>query len=284
MMLALSGAAGQNEQSRRIAMSDWMHRDAAGWQFVVEILDSQVVSLSISQGKTMPFASTKNPPQDAREQLAAAAMPHFVFRNCEEFASLLQPDLPHGGVFCPTRKKLPEGTLMAIKVRLGRRQPPLSVYGKVAWQRSGRNIERVRAGMAVEFLPGEHAKTEYLVNMARAGDRIRSRRRHERFPIDFQVRWRAGDSGEDLLGRLADIGRGGAFVRSAEKVARDEHVVLEIAPPGAEIPMAFTARIAWRDERAAEPGFGIEWRARDAGGSRRIRELVRRLSGAPAYA
>ena len=42
--------------------------------------------------------------------------------------------------------------------------------------------------------------------------------------------------------------------------------------------MAFTARVAWTAAQGPEAGFGVEWRARDAGGGKRIRELVRRLT------
>ena len=42
--------------------------------------------------------------------------------------------------------------------------------------------------------------------------------------------------------------------------------------------MEFTARVAWTAGAGAEQGFGVEWRARDAGGGKRIRELVRRLT------
>ena len=54
-------------------------------------------------------------------------------------------------------------------------------------------------------------------------------------------------------------------------------MVVEVSPPGAEVPMALPR--AWPGPaRAARHGFGIEWRARDAGGGRRIRELVRRIT------
>jgi hypothetical protein len=42
--------------------------------------------------------------------------------------------------------------------------------------------------------------------------------------------------------------------------------------------MAFIGRVAWTGKPAKENVFGIEWRARDAGGGRRIKELVRRLT------
>jgi hypothetical protein len=67
-------------------------------------------------------------------------------------------------------------------------------------------------------------------------------------------------------------------------VAIQERVVLEIAPPGAEVPMAFIGRVAWTGTSGNENVFGIEWRARDAGGGRRIKELVRRLTGLQAPA
>jgi hypothetical protein len=46
--------------------------------------------------------------------------------------------------------------------------------------------------------------------------------------------------------------------------------------------MSFEGRIAWTARGGHAPGFGFEWRARDAGGGRRIRELVRRLTHANA--
>jgi hypothetical protein len=46
-------------------------------------------------------------------------------------------------------------------------------------------------------------------------------------------------------------------------------VVLKMAPPGAEVGVA--------PGQSTEPGFGVAWKARDAGGGRRIKELVRRM-------
>jgi hypothetical protein len=42
--------------------------------------------------------------------------------------------------------------------------------------------------------------------------------------------------------------------------------------------MMFIGRVAWTGRAGEENVFGIEWRARDAGGGRRIKELVRRLT------
>ena len=57
--------------------------------------------------------------------------------------------------------------------------------------------------------------------------------------------------------------------------------MLKVSPPGAEVAMPLSARVAWKGHPGGEHGFGVEWKARDAGGTRRIKELVRRIE-APA--
>ena len=198
--------------------------------------------------------------------------------------ALHEQNADDGRLFYPTRQKLTAGAPIAVRVRLGRRQPSLILYGKVAWRRPGKHLEKIRAGVAVEFLAQERTKIDYLLQLANAGEGAKSRRRHERVRVDLPVSWRTVGNSEPILSRLRDIGRGGAFVQSEEAVPHDEQVVLEIASPGAELPMAVTARVAWHGRMGADPGFGVEWRARDAGGSRRIRELVRRLVATEALA
>jgi Tfp pilus assembly protein PilZ len=170
------------------------------------------------------------------------------------------------------------GDPVSVKVRLGRRQPPMVIFGQVAWRRPGRHLLKIRAGIGVEFLPGEQVKCEYLLEMANSGESTHSRRRHERIPVNLPITWRPTGSNEGLQGQLRDVGRGGAFVLSTATVPYEAEVVLEITPPGAEVPMAFIGRVAWTGKAGEGNVFGIKWRARDAGGGRRIKELVRRLT------
>ncbi len=229
----------------------------------------------------MPLGNGKSNEVDEALLAGELSDTHLVVRSPREFASLLQQDLANPAIFYPTRKKLVPGTDVTVSVRLGRRQPPLVLYGKVAWRRSGKHLEKVRAGLGIEFLADEQPKIEYLTDLVQAGGSVKSRRRHERVPVDLPISWRPLGASEGGRGRLRDVGRGGAFVRTDHPAPGDEQVVIEIAPPGAEIPMAFAARVAWSGRQGEAVGFGVEWRARDAGGSRRIRELVRRLTVAP---
>jgi Tfp pilus assembly protein PilZ len=228
----------------------------------------------------MPRAAAKSSPRKPRGHASPPieSPREFVVRNAHEFAAAFEPSGGNGGVFCPTRSKLAAGEPVAVKVRLGRRQPPMVLYGRVAWRRPGRHLLKIRAGIGVEFLPLEKVKCEYLLEMANAGSGVQSRRRHERVVVDLPIIWRPLGSTLDLHGKLRDIGRGGAFVLSPASVPDEAQVIIELAPPGAQVPMAFIGRVAWTGKTGAENVFGIEWRARDAGGGRRIKELVRRLA------
>jgi Tfp pilus assembly protein PilZ len=225
----------------------------------------------------MPRAAAKSSPRDEATDANDSSV-EFVIKNVREFLTVYQPSGGNGGVFCPTRSKLQPGDPVSIKVRLGRRQPPMILFGRIAWRRPGRHLLKIRAGVGVEFLPSERVKCDYLLEQASSGTTVRSRRRHERMLVDLPIVWRPLGSTEDLRGKLRDIGRGGAFVLSPASVPDESQVVIELAPPGAEVPMAFIGRVAWTGKTGEENVFGIEWRARDAGGGRRIKELVRRLA------
>jgi Tfp pilus assembly protein PilZ len=214
---------------------------------------------------------------EPRSQQASAAL-ELSLRNRQEFLAGFEDTAAGGAVFCPTRRKANKGAPVTVRVNLGRRQPPLLIGGRVLWRRPGRHLQKIRAGICVEFLAGERSKIDYLLDLAKAGTGVRSRRRHERLPVEVPVSWHQPGANPPSRGVLRDIGRGGAFVRTSSLARSDQEVVLELSPPGAQVAMEFTARVAWIIPQGTDAGFGVEWRARDAGGGKRIRELVRRLT------
>ena len=149
--------------------------------------------------------------------------------------------------------------------------------GVVVWRRPGKHSTKTKAGIGIEFLPTETQTRDYLVSVARGDSSEQLGRRHQRLPVELPVTWQVAGALQDMAGTLLDIGRGGAFVRTAEPLPTDIDVVLKVSPPGAEIAMPLSARVAWRGHPGGANGFGVEWKARDAGGNRRIKELVRRI-------
>src|SRR5205809_2730598 len=150
----------------------------------------------------MPVVNMKSNQEEGRVAAPTDPDAQLVIRNSREFAALYQANIAEGGIFYPTRKKLAIGKLVTLKVRLGRRQPPLLLYGKVAWRRPGRHLEKIRAGVGIELLATERAKSDYLLQLARSGEAVKSRRRHERVPVDLPVSWRPVGASEGLRGRL----------------------------------------------------------------------------------
>src|SRR5262249_61765789 len=76
-----------------------------------------------------------------------------------------------------------------------------------------------------------------------------------------------------------DAAGGGGVVKRGKAQPRPTggDAVVRVSPPGAEVAMPLSARVAWKGHPGGEHGFGVEWKARDAGGTRRIKELVRRI-------
>jgi Tfp pilus assembly protein PilZ len=199
------------------------------------------------------------------------------FPNGAGFLDRYLADLGEGGIFFPTRRPLAIGESVVVAIRLGRRRSPMLVRGQVAWRRPGKHSTKVKAGIGIAFLSSEAQTRDYLLAVARGDSAEMLGRRHHRLPVELPVLWQVPGALQDNIGVLRDIGRGGAFVRTALPLPAVGDVVLKVSPPGAEIAMPLSARVAWKGDFEGQHGFGVEWKARDAGGTRRIKELVRRI-------
>lgn len=200
------------------------------------------------------------------------------YRSAAEFLSQYQPSFLHGGVFYPTREAVPLGEAVIIEVRFPELVDRILLRGFVAWRRQGRHRSKTRAGLGVEFLEAERHKRDFLLAFAR-GELPSAvvQRRHRRLPIDLRVDWRVKEDRSHHQSTLDDIGPGGAFIRTREFQPAGTSIVLEVVPPGAVSPLSIEGRVAWARQSPGEEGLGVEFRCRDTGGLRRLKELVRRL-------
>jgi uncharacterized protein (TIGR02266 family) len=203
------------------------------------------------------------------------------YRSAEEFLERYQSTFEHGGIFYPARAGLALGESVLVDVRLPNLRDRMLLRGMVAWRRPGRRRTGVRAGIGIEFLPTEAKKRDFLLALARAARGSESgNRRHRRLPIELQVDWRVPTSLTRHLSRLDDIGAGGAFIRTRDPQPAGTPVVLDLLPPGGSVPLAIEGRVAWTRATPGAEGIGVEFRCRDAGGLRRLKELVRRMEAA----
>jgi Tfp pilus assembly protein PilZ len=199
------------------------------------------------------------------------------YRSGEEFLRHYQPALATGGIFFPTRTVLPVGESVLVEVRFPQLVNKLMIRGQVAWCRAGQHRAKLRAGLGIEFLATEGRRRDYLLGVARGQVRQVIVRRHRRLPVSMPAEWRLVQEREVHRSTVEDIGPGGAFIRSALPIQPGSEVVLGVVPPGSVCPVEIAGRVVWSRQVPGEDGFGVEFRCRDAGGVRRLKELVRRL-------
>ena len=199
------------------------------------------------------------------------------FRAGAEFLDRYQSSFMYGGVFYPTRQIIPPGELVILDMRMPSLRDHMLVRGMVAWHRRGRRSQNVRAGLGIEFLASEQGKRDHLLSLARGEDEVSAQRRHRRLPIELRVDWRVPNDRTRHMSLVDDIGAGGAFIRTRATPAMGTPVVLELVPPGCSAPQTIEGRVAWARTTPGSEGVGVEFRCRDIGGMRRLRELVKRI-------
>ncbi len=197
------------------------------------------------------------------------------YRSTDEF----RENVRDGGVlFVATREPLPVGEAVVVEVRFPGLQDEVLLRGTVAFRQSARHSQKVRAGVGVTLAAAERAKLTFLEAQARGEDvGPVSARRHRRLPIELGVSWRVKEERFQHHAMIDDIGAGGACLFGTDIPPAGSALVMEVVPPGSVAPLALEGRVAWSRPGADRPGFGVEFRCRDTGGLRLLKELVRRL-------
>jgi Tfp pilus assembly protein PilZ len=199
------------------------------------------------------------------------------YRSGEELMRHYQPSLTGGGVFFPTREAIPLGTPVILEIRFPGLCNKQLLRGFVAWRRAGKHRTKLRAGLGIEFLAAEAKRRDFVIAVAKGEIVEMITRRHRRLPVTLVADWRVVCDRDTHHSHVEDIGPGGAFLRTTEFLPPGTEIVLDVTPPGSLRPLAIAAKVCWTRHTEGEEGIGVEFKARDAGGTRRLKELVRRL-------
>jgi Tfp pilus assembly protein PilZ len=195
------------------------------------------------------------------------------FRGRDDFMEAYQADKPNGALFVATTTPLDTAEDVIVELVCDGLPNKVLIRGTVTAWRPALPRLRVRAGATVEFAPEEDDKRRFVL-AALAGEVKPPKRKHTRIPVAVPVRFRLPGSAEQIAGQLTEISVGGALLKShVPKPAMGVEIVLEILPPGGQAPMPITGRVAYHTHSAT----GLKFIYRDGGGSRRIRELIRRI-------
>jgi uncharacterized protein (TIGR02266 family) len=199
------------------------------------------------------------------------------YRGGDEFMRHYQPSLVGGGVFFPTREAIPLGTPVIVEVRFPGLCNKQLLRGFIAWRRAGKHRTKLRAGLGIEFLAAESKRRDFVIAVAKGEIVEMITRRHRRLPVTLVANWRVICDRDQHHSHVEDIGPGGAFLRTTEFLPPGTEIVLDVTPPGSLRPLEIAAKVCWTRHTEGEEGIGVEFKSRDAGGTRRLKELVRRL-------
>jgi Tfp pilus assembly protein PilZ len=198
------------------------------------------------------------------------------FRGRDDFLEAYRSDRPGGALFVPTTTPLETSEDVIVELVCDGLPNKVLIRGTVVSWRPALPRLRVRAGATVAFAPEEEEKRRFIL-AALAGEVQAPKRRHTRIPVAVPVRYRIPGTADVISGSLTEISVGGALLRAEQpSPPLGTEVVLEILPPGGIAPMAIAGRVAYHTPQ----GTGLKFVYRDGGGSRRIRELIRRIRAA----
>jgi len=198
-------------------------------------------------------------------------------QSAEEFRSLYQADLPEGGLFCPTTKQLESGTQVVVELVCKVLPNRVLIRGSVVSWRPALPRLRVRAGALVKFAVEEAQKRDFVLETLGGKRTPTPRRKHTRIPIALPARIRVGADADGVPADLREISVSGALLAASVQPPLGTEVVLELIPPGGMQPMDISGRVLYH---AGPDQTGIKFLFREGGGSRRLRELVRRFKTA----
>jgi Tfp pilus assembly protein PilZ len=195
-------------------------------------------------------------------------------RNLEEFEEHYLPDLPNGGMFCPTTSELSPGTPVVVELACDGLPNKVLVRGIVLSWRPALPRMRVRAGAAVEFEPDEAPKRDFVIETMRGARAPTRKRKHTRIPIGVPVLVREANQLEATTAELREISVSGGLLIGPIQPPVGTDIVMELVPPGSEAPFDLSGRVVYH---AGPNQTGVRFLYREGGGSRRLRELVRRF-------
>jgi hypothetical protein len=195
-------------------------------------------------------------------------------QNAEAFREHYRDDQPNGGLFCPTTKELERGTPVVVELVCKALPNRVLIRATVRSWRPALPRLRVRAGAVVEFDADETPKRDFILETLGGKRQPTPKRRHARLPLGWPARLRVGAELTGTEAELREISVIGALVSCPVQPAIDADVVLQVVPPGSVAPIDISGRVLYH----AGPGMtGLKFLFREGGGSRRLRELVRRF-------
>lgn len=202
---------------------------------------------------------------------------YVEYASCGDFLQDYLADLHSGGLFVHTTDAYEVGESLLITVVLPQIEDGVALAGHVIWRRApARWRSALLPGIGVGFVEDHLNRAEFLLDFCN-GELSALRKKGRRVPADFRVDILSGNN--KISGRAKDISRGGLFVRTHTRFARDSQVDLALFFGEDESPEHFAGRVAWYKAAEPDPGIGIEFMFRTPVKRMQITNFVHQIEG-----
>ncbi len=199
------------------------------------------------------------------------------FRNYGEFLEAYTTTDDGPVLFVPTTTVMTESSAVMLELACRGLPNKVLIRGTVLSWRPAHPRLRIRAGVTVALSPEDEDKRRFVLATL-SGSVTAPKRRHTRIPVDAPVIYYGPADAEQHPGVLLEISIGGGLLRpDGRKPEPGDEITIELTPPGGQVSMEIAARVI----SMVPSGVGLKFIYRDGGGSRRIRELIRRFRGNP---
>ena len=199
------------------------------------------------------------------------------FSSNTEFLAAYLPKFQHGGIFVRSDHPAALGEQLIVGVTFPNLPEIVMIRGELVWRRADRNMDQLPGGVGIEFFKQERAKSNYLLNVANGEFDPQKQRRYPRLPIQLNVAWRSTSETTLISSLTTDLSQRGTFIRTKNLKDAGTPLMMSFAIPKCVKPVNIEGKVVRCQRDPRNQGMGISFRCRDAGGSRRLKEMMNRI-------
>jgi len=197
------------------------------------------------------------------------------FESGADFLNSYNETIGAGAIYYPTIAELTVGEQVLIEVRFGALPNRMLVRGKVF------SIDLQKNGVWLSFLSEDQETRDFIVDVARGDITVETKihRKHQRYPIEIPVDWKATDSDDVFISCTEDLSAGGAFVRTLSPPPIGTPVALVLAPSSGKV-LTISGKVSWTRQESGGEGMGVRFEQPTSETAKALREALRRMDEA----
>jgi uncharacterized protein (TIGR02266 family) len=194
------------------------------------------------------------------------------FESGEEFLKSYNESIGAGAIYYPTIAELTVGEQVLVEVRFPSLPNRMLVRGKVF------SIDLQKSGVWLSFLSEDQETRDFIVDVARGDITVEKKihRKHQRYPLEIPVDWKATDSDDVFISCTEDLSAGGAFVRTLSPPPIGTPVALVLAPSSGKV-LTISGKVSWTRHESGGEGMGVRFERATSETIRALREALRKM-------